>query len=947
MVQESLAGLVGRAAELDAFEAALTDLDAGRGGSILVEGEPGIGKSAVVEAGAAAARTRGFKVVYAACDELETRYPLAVMSRALKTDATVAAAAGPSAASEAGGPGRGVPVLAEDPVVVEAERLLEVVDRWCAAAPLVLMLDDLQWADDASLKLWRRLSRAASQLPLMAVGAARLVPVREELQGLRRDLRRGGNRILALQPLATAEMTALAQRHTGGSPGPRLAERLSAAGGNPLYARELLDALERADALTVTGGVAEIIETKGAEGLTGAGAETWTRVISDRLAFLSSDCLAAVRTAAVLGPDFSAAELGAAADRAPMAVVGLLEEAITAGVLESAGVRLRFRHGLIRQALFEGMPRALRDLLQQNAARSLMTAQAPVERVAQMLLVLDGAVQGWELDWLVEHARTLLCRAPEVAADLFERALEHARGNDARVEALRDHLAMVAMFLHRTELAERLAREILAGSVDGNRRGQAVWNLALVLARSQRFDEASALVDEALTDSSTTQAWQARLSSLRAQIYILAGRFSEALETADRAAMLGEEQSDTMALGHALFSAGYVHSRLGDQARAIRLCEHALTVIGTNDPRTTPLRQALLGNLATLVAAEDRFGDAARLLAEARNLAERFSTHAAAIVQMHTASVAFELGRWDEAAAGFESLLEQEFTAKGPTEAVLLHGISAMIALHRDDVDALAAHLGAVDDKTLADPLGLLNSTCYVLAKALAAYRAGEVDAAVEALRAIHDAERGQVENRESVFPVLIQLALRAGNRELALEVSTTCARDAEDSPSARSEAFAHWCRGLIQTDTAPISEAAAYFRATDRLLELGNAMEDLAALAAAAGRPEEARTALAEAMSVYTRLGAVWDARHAVARLREAGLKVGVRGPRRRPSTGWDALTETERRVAELVAQGDSNTEIAERMVLSRRTVEVHVSHVLGKLQVRSRREVAAFKTR
>lgn len=939
-----MAGLFGRAAELDAFEAAQAELDTGRGGSILVEGEPGIGKSAVLEAGAALARARGFRVVYAACDELETRYPLAVMSRALGTGD---AAAGRPAASEARGPGRGVPLLAEDPVVVEAERLLEVVDRWCAAAPMVMVLDDLQWADDASLQLWRRLSRAVSQLPLLAVGAARLVPVREELQGLRRDLRRGGNRILTLQPLAMAEMTALARRHTGGRPGPRLAERLNAAAGNPLYARELLDALERAEALTVSDDVAEIVETGGAEGSAGVGAEFWVGAISDRLGFLSADCLAVVRTAALLGPDFSVEDLGAAADRAPMTIVGLLEEAITAGVLESAGVRLRFRHGLIRQALFEAMPRALRDLLQRNAARSLIAANAPTERVAQLLLVLDGAVEGWELDWLVEHAGALLGRAPEVAADLFERAVEHARGNDPRIEVLHDHLAMVAVFLHRTELTERLAREILAGSADGNRRGQAVWNLALVLARSQRFDEASALVDETLADPRTTRAWQARLSSLRAQIYLLAGRLPEALETADRAAMLGEEQSDTMALGHALFSAGYVHSRLGDQARAIRLCEQALTVIGTNDPRTTPLRQALLGNLATLVAAEDRFGDAARLLAEARNLAERFSTQAAAIVQMHAASLAFELGRWDEAAAGFESLLEQEFTAKGTTEAVLLHGISAVIALHRDDAEALAAHLGAVDDTTLAGPLGLLNSACYVLAEALAAYRAGQVDAAVEALRAIHDAEHGQVENRESVFPVLIQLALRAGNRELALAVSTTCARDAEESPSARSRAFAHWCRGLIQADTAPIAEAAAYFRTTDRLLELGNAMEDLAVLAAAAGRAEEARTALAEAMSVYTRLGAVWDSRHAVARLREAGLEVGARGPRSRPSTGWAALTETERRVADMVAQGESNTDIAERMALSRRTVEVHVSHVLGKLQVRSRREVAAFKAR
>ena len=93
--------------------------------------------------------------------------------------------------------------------------------------------------------------------------------------------------------------------------------------------------------------------------------------------------------------------------------------------------------------------------------------------------------------------------------------------------------------------------------------------------------------------------------------------------------------------------------------------------------------------------------------------------------------------------------------------------------------------------------------------------------------------------------------------------------------------------------------------------------------------------------MSVYADLAATWDTRRAAARLRPHGIRLGVRGARRRPQTGWDALTETEIRVAELVATGRSNPAIAARLMLSRRTVETHVSHILAKLQARSRREI------
>jgi DNA-binding NarL/FixJ family response regulator len=112
--------------------------------------------------------------------------------------------------------------------------------------------------------------------------------------------------------------------------------------------------------------------------------------------------------------------------------------------------------------------------------------------------------------------------------------------------------------------------------------------------------------------------------------------------------------------------------------------------------------------------------------------------------------------------------------------------------------------------------------------------------------------------------------------------------------------------------------------------------------LLARGGDTNAARAALTEAIRAYLGLGAAWDVRRADARLREYGIRRGPRIVRRRPTNGWEALTPTEARVAALVAQGRSNPDIAAEMLLSRRTVQTHVSNILAKLGYNSRIDIA-----
>jgi DNA-binding CsgD family transcriptional regulator len=824
-----------------------------------------------------------------------------------------------------------------------SERLLAEVDRLCAQAPVVLVLDDLQWADGASLSVWRRLSRSVGQLPLLLVVAGRLVPQRPEVAQLRRALLDAGTRLVSLGPLPDGEVLRLVGGLVGARVGPGLRQAASGAGGNPLFVREAVAALRRVDRVRVVDGVAEVM---------GEGAVAPTSLaeaIGGRLRILSPGAVPVVRSAAWLGTEFAVVDLATVLGVPATQLLAGVDEAVVAGVLVDSGNRLAFAHPLIRQALYESVPEIERAELHRLAARALAGVGAPVDRVAQQLLAVPDPFDDWVTDWLVREVSTLTARAPQVATDLLARAVAGLPTGDPRREPLATSLVAVYRLLGRYDEVQRVARPLWRHIIDPARAGQVAHALAYALAATGHPEEAHAVTSETVAQwtgmgsGSDVDMWISRIRALHAMVLTDLSRFDEASIAAEQAVASGERVGDRYAVAFGLHVLSSI-ADLSDHARALSLLDRALSV-AVDDPDSQALVLLLKDNrIAHLMMLGRPPAEGEHAVRELLALVEQTGTPRANASRSRAAEFLFNVGRWDDAVAELEVAIEVvDEVPIGGDVRLITHGLRALIAGHRDDATTAQKQLDAVGRVALTSP-PLRGAAVYAfLAQALADERSGHAERARDVLARVLEPDFAtDMSDRPDCLPTLVRLALAAGDTDLAETAMQACINDTDEDPVWRKSTATIWCRGLVRREPALLRAAAGRYRAAGVVPDVAATLEDLAVLCAERGELEAARAAYAEAVDDYSGMGAVWDIRRAQARLRSYGIGGDPHRARARPGTGWYALTPTEVRVARLVADGLSNPDIATQLYLSRRTVQTHVSHILAKLDVQSRTEVA-----
>jgi DNA-binding NarL/FixJ family response regulator len=922
--------VVGRDGELAMLARLMRQAAGGRGASVLIEGEPGIGKTALVRAALADADDLGCDVFWGAGDELGQALPLLPLLEGLRVressadprrNAIVTLLRGEVAAD------RGVDVSA-----AVAEQLVALIAEQCTVRPTVLVIDDLQWADQASIALWARLARSMRQLPLLLVGMTRPVPQREDVLALRRavsDVDR-----LQLARLTGAAVAELVTTLLGGEPDDKLLRLADGAAGNPLYLTELTAALDRSSSVTIT-------SAGSAELTSGCAPRSLSAAIADRLGFVSAPVRGVLRAAALLGVDFTMRDLAIVLGRGVADLLSAVDEASAAGVLVESGCHLEFRHPLIRAALYDAIPAAVRAAWHRDAGRALAEAGSSSDRVARQLLQAIGGtsepMDEWMLSWLARNAEPLVGRASQVAAELLRRAVASSPAGSPHHDRLASRLAYALYRVGDADQAEQVASRALAHAVEPDLLVDLHWTLAQCRMRVGRFGESLAALDQALASPGISARQRARLLALAARTHSNLGEVEKAGQVAATALTVASEAGDNWAMGWALHVLTIVTVVKGQMTSALPLFDRALSVTEA-DPALTDLSLLLQINKAVTLGDLDRYDEALAAARQARRVADQVGM-VIRLVQAHSAlgQLLFETGRWTDAMAEVQTLPED---LKEPIAACLDLGIAAAICFHRGEIATARRNLSAAIPQ--AEQIGNRVIGPLALARSLDHEQAGALPEALAALTAGFGGNTEELDEMEDLLADGVRLAMKTGDVATARALAAHAADMAVQSDIPHRQANALYCNGLLEHDATRLLMAAERYGEASRPLLRAKALEAAAKTFLDRDDRGQARSAFTRAVEVYASLGASADIAQLQARFRAHGIRRGPRAKHRQAQNGWDSLTPAETKIAAFVKEGLSNPEIAARLLLSRRTVATHVSSILKKLQVNSRIDIA-----
>ena len=341
-------GLVGRDAELALAAAEVGRLSEGRATVLAFEGEAGIGKTRLVQSIVDDARSRGIAVFCGGAHPFERTRPFGVAAAALglsprSPDPRSAAIGALLAGASSKAPG-----FVDDIQYRVVEEIVDLVETACADRPVLLVAEDLHWADTASLLTILAVTRQLALAPLLTMVTTRPSPLRGDVVRLLDDLAAAGGRTLRLRPLTSDEVAILASHVLGASPGPRLTAMLVKAGGNPLWATALLRSLADEGVLRRTDDRVDVTSSELPASL--------SELVSRRLRDLPGPTLDLLQVAAVLGDAVSLREVAALARRSPADVAAQLSEAYDARLLDEVDERVVFRHQLVHDAIYQHVP---------------------------------------------------------------------------------------------------------------------------------------------------------------------------------------------------------------------------------------------------------------------------------------------------------------------------------------------------------------------------------------------------------------------------------------------------------------------------------------------------------------------------------------------------------------------------------------------------------------
>jgi DNA-binding CsgD family transcriptional regulator/tetratricopeptide (TPR) repeat protein len=906
-----LRGRDSECAELGRLVAATAD---GAGGVAIVEGAAGLGKSRLLAEAAQLAAARGVQVAAGVCDELDQVTPWAPLLQALSSTS-------PVLVSEAD--------LA--PLRVLADRRLAVIECIRAALerashrrPLLITVDDLQWADPATLLALGSLPAQLFSFPVAWILAQRPLPISPRRQSLTARLAEAGAVRLHLEPLDAEAAAAMAADVLGTRPDGTVADLLVRAGGNPFY-------------------IAQLLRATAARSSPDPLPASLRSAVAAHLRSLPQPVRDLLKIASVLGREFTVSELAAMTGQPVGELMSPLEQALTAEVLTERADRLGFRHDLFRQGVYEDVPVSLRRGLHRDAAATLLARGAPVLRVASHLAL--GAQPGDEqaITVLTQAIGELSLTSATAAADLGLRVLDLARPDDPRrpdlVATTVGLLGWAARVDEARALGEGYLRDhpqpaVLEAEIQrGMRRA---W------ARTTQARYPAPLPRHLVTNTTVPALLRADLITFE-QVGAMLEDPAEKVERAFReaAGLIGAGVGHEASLGllrGARVGFDHEHGRL---LKALETAQSGPWPPGVAPP--APGAGLSESTIALCLHAVGRTTQALKLLARAQQAASASGDMWVVVrCQGVRALALLELGRLDDARA--EAHAAAQATEDLGLEYFLDRALATLVETLVRQGD-LAGATAAADRLISRCPPDAYTGDHY-WATALCADARGRPEAALATLAPVLERLARNRFGFAAWYPSrlaqITALALRAGDAEQAGVAARAAAELSRRNPGVTvTLGTAAHARGLWRSDADALREAVELFDPGERPLARAAAREDVGSALARGGEGAEAIACLEAAYDTYLSASATRD----LARVRGVLHALGVRKRQpsaARPEHGWASLTGGELAVVEVVAEGLTSREAAAALYLSPDTVNTHLRHAFAKLGIRSRVELA-----
>jgi len=383
----------------------------------------------------------------------------------------------------------------------------------------------------------------------------------------------------------------------------------------------------------------------------------------------------------------------------------------------------------------------------------------------------------------------------------------------------------------------------------------------------------------------------------------------------------------------------------GKTNRVIELCEQAPTGAEFESAFAPDLRGQVHLFHALALADSDRFDEAETISRTLRRVCETIVRGLLPHAHYERGARLYRAGAFDEARAdleaGFAVAVDQGPAASGRP---LVCAYLLRLAVHAEDI-ALGERMHELLSSDLAAKVVAYHerSQCRWALAAYEQWRGDDATAADHLTRSVRlvPGFLGNISVLGLVAPDGIKQLVAAGDTRAAEEVAEQIEQQADRLPRAPSaRGLKLRCRGLATSDGVLVREAIEGYRGSPKRLDLAVVLEEAGGLTG--GR--DGATMLDEAAELFTQMGASRDVRRIEAILRTLGVRRSGKGQRARPSIGWDSLTPTEVTVVDLLCEGLTNRQVGERLFISTRTVDSHVSHVFRKLGVSSRTELVSM---